>query len=171
MIRILNNSPKVKDIRFAHIIRANLLGYDLTAVLKNSYQSFVASDDYMRIAVLPDNVKPNSQSKNSSDGSYWSHSIKLDINEQSNEILEYLNRYNNFSVICCLETRDNEVYIYGNSNQPLNFLYKFSESTNNMDNIGYEISMTGDTYGSPKIITTTDFYKPVRLSSWLASPL
>lgn len=171
MISISNNHPSVKNIRYAHLFRSDRIPYSLSEVLKNSYNSFINSDDYIRVAVLPENVKPNASQKNSNSGSYWSNRITMDINEQSQLIRSQLDTYDNATVVCCLETRSGTVYIYGNSDQPLSMLYKDIESTNNMDLIGHQITLSGDTYNSPKIITTTDFYEPSRLASWLATPL
>lgn len=170
-MKIFNTTPFVKHIKTAHFFRADTLPYSLSEVLRESYTSFISSDNYLRIEVLPENVKPNCSQKKSNSGVYWTHRISMDINYQSSELRALLNLYDNATVVCGLESWGGQVYLYGNSDQPLQMSYSDVDPANAMENIGHQITLSGDTYGSPKMITTFDFYSPIELASWLATPL
>lgn len=170
-MKISNNNPFTKTIRTIHFLFSHKTPYSLGEVLKNSFSGVEISEDYLKISVLPENVKITSGQKTGKSGAYWSHRIVLNVNEQSEEIREMLDTYTNGLTIPCLETTADKVYIYGNSDQPLSFSYKDVESTDNIELIGHEITLKGDTYGSYKAINLSDFHSPEFLASWLATSL
>lgn len=154
-----------------HLFRTDELPYSLSEVLRNNYDGFITSDNYLQIIPIPENVKINSAQKNNRSGVYWTHKVTSETNYQSPELRDLLDQYDNGLVVCCIETRSDLVYLYGNSDQPLKMLYRDLDPTNPLDNIGHEIILEGETYNSPKIIPSTTFYSPNDLASWLASPL
>lgn len=168
---ITNNTPFVKTIKTAHFIFSSTVPFSLGEVLKNSFSGIEGIQEYMKVSVLPENVKIASGQKTGKSGAYWSHRITLDINEQNDTIRKQLNSYDNALVIICLEATNGHIYVYGNSDQPLSFTYKDVESTDNIQLIGHEIVVNGDTYGPSNTINTLDFYNPIALASWLATSL
>ncbi len=170
-MKISNNNPFIKSIRTVHFLFSNNTPFSLSEALKNSSSGLEFSKEYLKVSVLPENVRISSGEKESTSGVSWSHKITLQINEQNEEIRKMLDSYDNGLVIPCLETTGDTIHVYGNRNQPLSFTYKDVESPDNIQLIGHEITVKGDTYHSCKLINTADFYSPSRLASWLASSL
>ncbi|TSE03390.1 hypothetical protein [Aquimarina algiphila] len=170
-MKISNNNPFTKTIKTVHFLFSDSTPFSLSEVLKNSSSGLEFSEDYLKVSVLPENVRIASGQKEGKSGASWSHRIALHINEQNEEIRKMLDSYDNGLVIPCLETTGGTIHVYGNRNQPLSFSYKDVESLDNIQLIGHEIIVKGDTYHSYKVINTVDFYSPSRLASWLATSL
>ncbi len=170
-MNINNNNPFTKNIKNVHFLFKDEIPFSLREVLKNSFSGIDIVDTYLKISVLPDNVKIISEPKTTKSGFYWSHKISLNINEQNEVIRKTLDFYQNTLVVACLETTAETINIYGNKDQPLIFSYRDEENTDNIELIGHEITVKGDTYTSYKAIPASDFYSPTWLAAWLATPI
>lgn len=166
-MKIFNEIPKIKTIKTVHFFDKNKVSFSLSDTLTKNNSGFKTPEPYLQVRAMPENVKINSGQKNDDSGAYWSHSISLEVNDQNNILSSMLNSYANKKIVCCVETTNDTVYIYGNVDQPLTFRYKDLEGTTLAQTIGYEISISGDTYSSCEIISIYDFYQMVVLASWL----
>lgn len=122
-----------------------------TEYLLNSPSEVTVSDSALQICVLPENVRISNKEVESSSGCYWRTNIVIDIPSQFISNWNLLKNYKNKSGVVFLET-ESEVYVYGNTHEPLRFLFGELNPKKNDGLVGFQLTAKGNTTFDPLII-------------------
>ena len=100
--------------------------------------------------LLYNNVRVSHRSKISAHGTIFSNDISFTMTPQDANLKALLDSFNNSEVIVLMSKRGS-THLYGFNVQPLLFKYDELNSPLPTDMKGYNISLSGDTYGSAKL--------------------
>lgn len=170
-MEICNDLELFKRVKKAHILLPNEVVFSLSETIRDIPYGLSVTDNSLSITLLPENGKIDSKQKESKAGVYWSHKISFNAVSQSNTILKILDKYTSKNIVLALELKDKRVFVYGNSDQPLKYIFKEINSTNQEGLIGYEITVSGNTTAKPQITTLENFEHEPFLASWLSHDL
>ncbi len=132
--------------------------------------------DYQKVLclrLLPEQATINSSCKTTDAGTYWSHSQKLQVQTQTEEVKEALSKFLGKKLVVLAVAYGKE-HLYGTTSQPLLFQYKEINSNKPSGLQGYELEVAGNTYfeaihfaAAPilsKILNILPYMLPVQLS-------
>lgn len=142
------------------IIEATQLAYFSNLSTDTKIEDIITNLPETSMAFITDlllnNVQIMSSSILSANGKLYTHTINFTITPQDKNIQNLLEQYINTEVVVLISKR-NTAHLYGTSLQPL--LFNYSELNSPIAGAvkGYNVSVTGKTYGSCKIFENIDF--------------
>ena len=155
-MEICNTAELVKNVEKIHLFLPKDIVFSLDQVLREVTQGLTLGGNSLSIRVLPEDVVVDSkQKRNKTEGVYWDNSISFNVLPQKKTTIQALDSFTNKRVVIGLELTDSRVFVYGNTNQTLHYLFEEVNSTNQQGIIGYKVIVYGKTTTSAQILTTT----------------
>lgn len=156
-----NNNEVFKNVKKTYIFLHNSNSFNLSASLRNLNHALTPDGNETVISTLPETTKLNIQQVKNKSGIYWKNRIVITTIEGSNDFQKHLDKFINKKVVLGMELFDGRIFIYGNTNQPLEIIYKELNPTKKASTSGYEITFNGNTTTPPRETNLQDFnYNP-----------